>query len=634
MSFKLDKKYFCLILSHMKNKVIDKTRQELRDEELAAKSSRPGNQAFMVSRKMTLLRVFLLILSGAVCSAAFPPLAWSFLSWVSLIPLYLFVSDRTFRGAFCNGFIWGYFWALTSFFWMREIEVFIPFVMALILALFPACWAMMIPVFKRSFLVPLEIQLQGSGAEMENPGHPKLMFLRETLFIIAAASWWCLLEWVRSWFLTGFPWNFLGVSQWKNIPLIQICEYTGVYGISFLIVYFNIAMVFAGKGIRNSIIHGRYRRPVSLIIGVVILMLSILIGAKSMLKYRSPAKGAKGKNEHIKLIAAVIQGNIPQCRFPKIGEAEFALNEYVQLSRLAAINKPDILIWSETAVPVPYFSGHPFGTIFRFELSKLQKASGIPLLFGTIDFGTEFSKYSSPEDIPGYNAVFLLDGRNQVVDRYYKQHLVPFGEYTPLGKYYPEIKKYFGMGRDLSAGTRSTLFELKKGVMAGAQICFEDVFPGISRDFVHKGANLLVVLSNDAWYPESSEAEQHMANSIFRAVENRRPMIRAGNNNCSCLILPNGVIADSVSLRQDEAGEYVPAPELSSRGYADFTVEIDQASPLTFYTKYGDIFILLCGLVVVSAAIHSLWIWREKKSVSLNVIRKDKLDRGKIPSCL
>ena len=92
------------------------------------------------------------------------------------------------------------------------------------------------------------------------------------------------------------------------------------------------------------------------------------------------------------------------------------------------------------------------------QLSKLQKESGIPLLFGTIDFGTDFKKYRSPEDIPGYNAIFLLDGKNKVVDRYYKQHLVPWGEYTPMGEYYPWIKKMFGMGRDLSAGKRYTIW--------------------------------------------------------------------------------------------------------------------------------------------------------------------------------
>lgn len=476
---------------------------------------------------------------------------------------------------------------------------------------------MLIPLFRRTVLTSSKLQMREGEKRAKETN--KFRFINETAFITVVASWWCVLEWIQSWIFSGLPWNFTGVSQWRNIPLIQICEYTGVYGVSFIIIYFNIAFTLAWYEIRNSITNGRYIRPVSLIIGVVLLMTSILIGANSMIKYgNSVTPGLKKDDEKVKLRAAVIQGDIPQCRIPRPGDPEFALNEYLKLSKLAIVTRPDVVIWSETAVPVPYFSGHSFGTVFRFELSKLQKEGGVPLLFGTIDFGTDYDNYRTWDDIPGYNAIFLLDGKNRLVDRYYKQHLVPFGEYTPLGRYYPWIKKRFGMGRDLTAGNRYTLFELKKGVKAGAQICFEDVFSYISREFVKRGANLLVVLSNDAWYPNSSEAEQHMANSIFRAVENRRPMIRAGNNNCSCLILPNGVIADSVSLRKSKSGEYVPAPELSSRGFTNFELIISKNPPMTFYTKYGDIFILLCAIIVITSLINAMWQWREKKEQEMD----------------
>lgn len=588
----------------------DKTVEQLRTEKLDSEAQRPGNEAAKVSRKSRIIRIFVLIGSGLLYSTIFPPLNWSFLAWIALIPLFLIIRKQTMFNAWKFGLIWGYFWAVTSFFWLREIEFFIPYVMAFILGMFPACWAMLIPVFYRNIITKVEDNPPGKGK--------KFPWLNETSFIIVSAAWWCLLEWIRSWIFTGLPWNFLCVSQWQNIPLIQIVEYTGVYGISFLLVYFNIALAFAAGGIKKSISEGKYRRPVPVILGFIVLIVYVLVGAKSMMKYRNPyGPKMKGDQNTVRLVTSVIQGDIPQCRIPKQGEAEFALAEYLKLSKLAVIAKPDVVIWPETAVPIPYFSGHPFGTIFRFQLSKLQKESGIPLLFGTIDFGTDFENYRTPDDIPGYNAVFLLDGKNQVVDRYYKQHLVPWGEYTPYGRYYPWVKKMFGMGRDLTPGKRYTLFELKEGVRAGAQICFEDIFPYVSRGFVKRGANLLVVLTNDAWYPKSSESEQHLANSIFRAIENRRPMIRAGNNNCSCLILPNGAIADSVSVTRKEDGAYVIDPQVPSRGYADFELGVFKDPAITFYTEYGDVFILFCSITVLLALLQAIWEWRQRKEKHL-----------------
>lgn len=592
-------------------KIVDKIKSEKFEQD----AKRPGNEAHKISRKTGLIRILILALSGLIFASIFPPFNWSFLAWIALIPLFLTVREKPLFSAWRYGYIWGFFWAFFSFLWLREIEFFIPFLMACFIALFPACWAMLVPVFYQKII---DIKTVKTDKKY------KWFWAHEFLFVTVLAAWWCVLEWVRGWLFTGLPWNFISISQWQNIPLIQICEYTGVYGLSFLLVYFNIALALAAMGIKNSINEGKYRRPVPLVLGFLFLIIYVLVGANSMMKFRNSfGPNMKTEKDVIRLVTSVIQGNIPQCRIPKQGEAEAALEDYLKLTKLAVISKPDLVIWPETAVPVPYFSGHPFGTIFRFKLSQLQKESGIPLLFGTIDFGTDFSRYKTPEDIPGYNAVFLLDGNNRVVDRYYKQHLVPWGEYTPFGEYYPWIKRKFGMGRDLTPGKRYTLFELKQGVRAGALICFEDIFPYISRGFVQRGANLLVVLTNDAWYPNSSESEQHMANSIFRAVENRRPIIRAGNNNCSCLILPNGAIADSVSVVKNADGAYVIDPKEPSQGYADFEVGVAKNPPLTFYTRYGDVFVLACVLVVVFSSLHSLWKWRRKKEKQLDAFQNE-----------
>ena len=572
---------------------------------------RPGNKAWLVSRKRKSLEIIVLLFSAFLYTAAFPPLDLSFTAWFALAPLFIILRGVSPRRAVAYGFLWGYAHAATSVFWLREIEPVIPYVFALILAVFPAIWSLCVPVFSRWILVPPEIQLQGS--EIESKHRPAQW--RRIVLCLALAALWCLLEWTRSWIFSGFPWNFAAVTQWRNLPVIQIAEYTGQYGISFVILFVNMAVAMTIGDVKATISSGKYVRPWPMAAAMILLMLSVLAGVSSMLKYRLPvAEKNKTGSETAKLAAAVVQGDIAQCRIPKPGQAENALKVYVDLSSLAMLNKPDVVIWSETAVPIDYRSPGAFGKFYRYMVERLQSEHPVPLLFGTIDFDYEMLPSTPPEKLPCHNSVFLLDGKSKIVDKYHKSHLVPFGEYTPYGKYYPALKKAFGMGRDLTPGKRITLFRLKKNVVAGTCICYEDVFPYITRNIALKGANLIIVVSNDAWYPKSSEPEQHLANAVLRTVETRLPMIRAGNNSGSCLILQNGFIADSVTMRTGPNGEVVADPAGKSRGFATFKIEFPVRPPVTFYTRHGDFFIALCALFVAAALFHIVWGWRWKKS--------------------
>ncbi|MBN1864056.1 MAG: apolipoprotein N-acyltransferase [Victivallales bacterium] len=574
-------------------------------------SSRPGNEAWVVSRRKKILRFIALACSGMLYSSIFPPLNFSHLAWVAVIPFFLIVRRRPARRAFADGMLWGYFWALTSFAWLREIESFIPFGMAFVLCLFPACWAGLVPVFCRRMLpVPSE--------DMRPP--KAALWMRQTAFVVVCSALWCLLDWTRSWIFTGLPWNFISASQWKNIPLIQICEFTGVYGLSFMLIYFNLALSFAGEGLCKSLhTSARFQRPLPLIIGIAALMGCVFIGARSLVSFNLPAQTRQGGTGAgvTTLRAAVVQGDIEQMRIPQPGDAEFALEQYVSFSQLAASSAPDILIWPETAVPIPFFSGCAFGQYYRFKVSQMQRENGVSMLIGSVDFAKNITCDNAPEGVPMYNAALHLDRNTKLLDYYYKQHLVPFGEYTPLGRFYPWVKQKFGMGRDLSRGNRYTLFDLKPGVRAAALICYEDIFPYLSREFALRGANLIIVLTNDAWYPESSEPEQHLVNSVFRAVETRRPVIRAGNNNGTCLILPSGLIADSISGMVEAEGKFMPTPEVSCRGFSEFEVGVLDNPPLTFYTRFGDVFILFCALVFLVAVLDTLSAWHREKIHSL-----------------
>ncbi len=572
------------------------------------KASRPGNLAFEASRKKLFLELPALVVSGLLYACAFPPLNLSFVAWIALIPLYFIVRGKRPLKSFLYGFVWGYAFSCATYFWLREIEFFIPYGMAAVLAIFPALWCLLLPALRRYLFVPVEVQLKGYDEETEHIRTHKSGALRETYFVLVMACCWCVLEWVRTWLFTGFPWNLTAVTQWKNPAIIQICEFTGVYGVSFIIVFFNIALALSVNTYLKPCNPEKYKRPIPLIIALVLIMLSILTGSWSI------SREIKNK-DNIILQAGVIQGDIPQCRAPTPEQADYALEKYLRLTEdLLRSSKPEIVIWPETAVPVPYRSGCKQGAEYRRRLSDLVISSKTPFLIGTVDFGDQPVMNRGEMEYPIHNSAMLIDSDGHISRRYHKMHLVPFGEYTPLGRFYPALIRYFGMGRSLTPGKHSTIFELKPGVYGAVNICFEDVFPEISMKHAAAGANLLIVLSNDAWYPKSSEPEQHLAHAVFRAVENRRPILRAGNNSGTCVINSSGVIIDSISVKPDpKTKQDIPDPEKKTEGVRVFQVKVPENPGLTFYTRYGNIFIYLCIVISISGILFITLSWKDKK---------------------
>ena len=578
--------------------------ESVQDRILREKSERPGNEAFVISKRRRWLERAILLFSGMLYATAFPELEWSYLGWVALIPLYWVVKEKTCAQAWRGGFLWGFGWSVASFFWLREIVFFIPFLMAPVLALFPAFWAMVIPFLRRYLLVPVSVQL--SGIE-EEKNHFKPVPLKEIQFVMALGAWWCLTEWVRSWIATGLPWNFLAVTQWRNLSLIQVAEFTGIYGVSFIIAIVNISLALAienwYKGFSRF---RRYQRPYPFILSLMILMLAVMTGSKSMLDYRK-------RETDIKLNAMVLQGDIPQCRQATNKQALFALKEYLELSELAVVSKPELIIWPETAVPYPFEYPGSVSNYYRFRVTDMAMKNKIPFLIGSIEV---VKPAGSPENTPAehYNSALLVGIDGKIHGRYRKIHRVPFGEYVPFGKYLPFLVRWIGMGRDLTPGREFNVIEVKKGVRAGVNICFEDIFPYVDRNLAANGANIFIVLSNDAWYPTSDEPAQHLANSVFRAVENRRPIIRCGNNSCSVLILPNGRIADSIFVDVDMKNQ-TAKPDLfrRGRGIANFRAYVRPNPPLTFYTRFPGAFIWFCLIIWSGTMLTATWAWREKK---------------------
>ena len=175
--------------------------------------------------KQTFLELLILIVSGLGMQLAYPPVSIDFFAWISVIPLLWVTLNKSVKRAFFYGLLWGYMWHLPGTFFLREINVCIPFVFAVVLGLFNALFAMAIPWLGRNLLYPDEVR---KGDFDERLRFYKFPITGEFLMIFSLAGLWVVLEWIRSWIFTGFPWKLLGTSQWQNWSLIQLCEYTGV----------------------------------------------------------------------------------------------------------------------------------------------------------------------------------------------------------------------------------------------------------------------------------------------------------------------------------------------------------------------------------------------------------------------
>ncbi|OGV50809.1 MAG: apolipoprotein N-acyltransferase [Lentisphaerae bacterium GWF2_52_8] len=612
----------------------DSHTQSARNDAWDEKAARSGNEAFLFSTRRRWATRLVLIFSGLIMAATVPPLNWSSAAWIALAPLFWIAKDLRFWGAWRAGFLWGLAWAVGSFFWIREIEKFVeplrriayipsldiqiplllPFALGAVLALFPAFWAAAIPALRRSLTLTLENELAGHEAQASLPCPAPW---REIFFALSLAAWWCVTEWVRCWIGTGLPWNYLSTSQWQNPALIQICEYTGSYGLSFLIALVNITLVQAIQLFAFNARSGSYRRPWPLLLALMLILVSVVAGNRSMLKHL-PKEGDRIYR------VAVTQGNIAQCRAATNDEAVNALKQYMELSELVLLSNPELVFWPETAVPLPLRIDHPLCVQYRFQLTELVRKAQMPFIVGTIDF----------DDLPPgetrqpntYNTAYLIGKDGSLLDKYHKVHIVPFGEYVPFSDWFPILARFLDMGRQLSPGKRFNPLSPEPGVRIGMSICFEDTFPYVSRYHALAGANMLAVITNDAWYPASSEDEQHLANTVFRAVETRLPMVRCGNNSCSVLISPTGIISDAIFTRPnpcDNAG-MIPDSKKKGRGATVFNVPLKSDPSLSFYTRYGDVFILACLLLFGSAVLAAAWRWRLKKQVFLETFSSTK----------
>ncbi len=365
---------------------------------------------------------------------------------------------------------------------------------------------------------------------------------RTPLLTLPAA--WVLLEYLRNTWLTGFGWNLIAHTQWNWIPVIQIADLTGVYGVSFLVVLVNVALWLAYSVQRTA-----YRKGLSAIALAGACLLAALAYGSFRIHQLEVYSRPTTHDPRLSFRVAVVQGNIPQTeKWDEVFQEEI-WHRYETLTGQAAQSRPDLIVWPETAVP-----GYLEDPEIFERLQKLAQATDTPLLVGAPVTET----VSGTERM--FNSACLLNPQGNLVERYDKVHLVPFGEYLPLEFFFGWLRRFVLMG-NFSPGSRFTVFQpatfrqpftedsrLKTHDVLpfSVLICFEDLFPDLSRRFVREGARWLLVITNDAWFHRSAASLQHLQACVFRAIENRVWVVRAANTGWSGFIDPAGRRISSV----------------------------------------------------------------------------------------
>ncbi len=376
-----------------------------------------------------------------------------------------------------------------------------------------------------------------------------------TLALAVAPFVWVAAEWVRGHLLGGFPWGTLGYSQYLRLPLIQIAELGGVHAVSFVVLAVNAAVA-------GCLVLPWQRAVAGVTLAATLLGVTVLFGHSRLAEPVTPG-GVR---------VAVIQPAIDQPLKWDPNHAAATLRITTSLTREAGDERPDLIVWPETALPVALRRSPDV----LAALTDLSRATGVPLLVGSIDV-----EVGTPHRVR--NSAFLLTDRG-IVSRYDKMHLVPFGEFVPLSGLIGFVRGWAEFISELEPGSRAVVFPGPPAPF-GVVICYEGIFPDLVRDFVKSGARVMVNMTNDAWFGRTDGPWQHLAMYPFRAVEHRTAVVRAANTGVSALIAPNGQILRRLTLyRRGGMSELLPLRERE-----------------TLYLRFGEWFAYVALAVVVAA---------------------------------
>jgi apolipoprotein N-acyltransferase len=504
-----------------------------------------------INLKVSPLNLALTVLSGLLIFLSFPKYGSGILAWTALIPLLFALKDTQPWKGFKIGFLTGFVAHVGILYWIANVVVqygHLPIyvgisamlLLSAYLSLYTACFAMGI-IFLQGKRIPL---------------------------VLSAPLLWTVLEYVRSHLLTGFPWENLAHSQYLSSNIIQISDITGIYGITFAVVLINVVLF--------DLLSLKYRRRYLIAESVTACFIIALILAYG--HFRAEEIGEVLKKAH-SLDVTLVQGNIDQNLKWNSHYQLQTIDIYRSLSLHSAPSKGGLIVWPETAAPF-YFQQRD---ALQAAVVDVAATSSSALLFGSPSYEEEGGHISY------MNTAYILRPDGTLSGRYDKVHLVPYGEYVPLRRFFPFIGKLAAGVGDFTPGKGYYPLTLD-GHRLGILICYEGILPEAARDYKRRKVELLVNITNDAWFGRTSAPYQHLSMTVFRAIENRLYLVRAANTGISAIVDPTGKI-------------------LSHTGIFERTTlkgDVKMIDEKTFYAAYGDLFVYLCATALVVLFILSM----------------------------
>lgn len=520
--------------------------------------------------------------SGLFIPLSFPKSDLELLAWIALVPLHWALDGKTKAQAFWIGWLSGTIaftgmmaWVVTAMTTYGKVPLPVSYGILLLLTAY----------------LGLYVGLYSAGAVWFRSLIPRYGF-----FVFPCL--WVTLELIRTYALSGMPWGLLGYSQYRQIEIIQIADHMGVYGVSFLIVLVNVALA---EFLSWLMPYFRNFRPARLpwelaAMASLLVTLSWQYGLVTLSE--TPFSGIPRSS----ITVGVVQPNVDQAVKWDTAYREETLARFDRLTEKLG-RATDLVVWPEAATPF-VFEREP---VYQLQLMALANRAQAPILFGSpaVRFYPDRRPYLM-------NSAYLLAPDGQLLGRYDKHHLVPFGEYIPFKSslLFFLDKLVEGIG-DFEPGTGSAVLTLTpkpksaaagkaeatpKPISFGVAICYEVIFPNLVRQFALNGAEFLVTVTNDAWFGASSAASQHFSMVVFRSVENHLAFARSANTGISGFIDPFGRIVEATPIFTEQA--------------VKATMQVWR--PHTFYSRYGDVFAYGCA--IICALLFLFGIFRTKES--------------------
>jgi apolipoprotein N-acyltransferase len=525
-----------------------------------------GHPIFIMIRwlnptKTLILDISSIILSGALLVLTFPRFEVHYLAWISLVPYFLLIKRANALRALLFSLLLGFLFYGGLLWWVLTLDGINPFNFTLAIMV----KAIFLGIFGLLIYAYYKISPRWS--------------------VVTFPSAWVVIEYLRSHlgFLSS-PWGILGYSQYSVLPVIQISAYSGVYGVSFLIVAVNAALTevaslflhatrLRAKEIASWL--GRKRGLTILLIGFFALSTSSLIYGLSPTQQQKTLRNLK---------IALVQGNVywKDRVDPRFNEKVFT--KYHQLTLDAANSKPDLVIWPSSSVP----GRIPYDRKWVKMLSELANETDNFLLVGS----SGFDKFNVEQRKTRRqsNSAFLFSPQGQILARYDKIRLLPFDEYVPLRGYLKWPSWIVSDMNDHLPGKEITIFRMQD-IRFGVLICWEYMFPDQFREMSARGVDFMVSMTNEGFVDIASAHYQMLALNVLRAVENHVSIARTASTGVSCVIEPNGRITSRV---QDQNFN-----DVNVEGFQ--IADLSLSSSRTFYNRWGDWFVYALAVVLIGS---------------------------------